>query len=64
MYKDNGSEKVLKKIQVLVSAFQLENCDYVETAKNFIYDVNGYYPLVRISKYKGLIEYFEIEELN
>lgn len=64
MYKEGGSETIRSKIEVLKKAFQVKSSDSVETAKNFIYDVNGYYPLVRIAKYKGLIEYFEIEELN
>jgi hypothetical protein len=64
VFEKKNSAEMKKKLLVLESVFGLNNIDYVRVAKDFIYDVNGFYPLVRIEKYNGLIEYLEVEQSN
>ena len=46
VYKRKRSGVMMKKLAILEKVFNLRNKDYAQEAKDFIYDVNEFYPLI------------------
>ena len=39
--------------------FQLEAKEYIEKTRDYIFAINNYSPLCRLSKFEGVLDYFQ-----